>query len=56
VGSEVSAALRVANIASGDISIYIYIALSIPQRHSGGGGPAPKAATRVAASTPPPRI
>jgi len=27
-----------------------------PQRHSGGGGPAPKAATRVAASTPPPSI
>ena len=24
--------------------------------HSGGGGPAPKAATRVAASTPPPSI
>jgi len=27
-----------------------------PQRHSGGGGPAPKAATRVAASIPPPSI
>ena len=27
-----------------------------PQRHSGVGGPAPKAATRVAASTPPPSI
>jgi len=27
-----------------------------PQRHSGGGGPAHKAATRVAASTPPPSI
>ena len=27
-----------------------------PQRHSGGGRPAPKAATRVAASTPHPSI
>jgi len=27
-----------------------------PQRHSRGGGPAPKAATRVAASIPPPKL
>ena len=27
-----------------------------PQRHSGGGGPAPQAATRIAASTSPPSI
>ena len=32
-----------------------YICPVRPQRHSRGGGPAPKAATRVAASTPPPK-
>jgi len=39
-------------VNSGTVAVYIQDRVS-PQRHSGGGGPAPKAATRVAASTPP---